>query len=51
MVLLIAVILTLAFICAVLRACGVTARVDLGWLAIALVIAGLWMIPALQAVA
>jgi hypothetical protein len=32
MVLLVAVILTLAFICATLRAVGVTARVDLGWL-------------------
>jgi hypothetical protein len=47
----VAIIFALAFICAVLRACGVTTtRLDLGWLAIALVIAGLWIVPPLQAV-
>lgn len=47
MTLLVAVLLVLAVVFAVLRAFGVTAaRVDLGWLAVACVVAAVWMIPA-----
>jgi hypothetical protein len=49
MPLLIALLLTVAVVCALLRAAAVhSPRVDLGWVAIALVIAAVWLIPALS---
>jgi hypothetical protein len=43
------VLLIVAVVLATLRGLQVsTARVDLGWLAVACVVAAVWMIPALQ---
>lgn len=46
----VALLLLAAVVLAVLRAAGVGKRVDLGWLAIAFVIAAVWAIPALAVV-
>lgn len=46
----VAVLLIAAVVLAVLHAVGVGGRVDLGWIAIACVIAAVWMLPALTAV-
>lgn len=42
-----AILLVLALLCATLRAANVAAKWDLGWLAIALTLAALWVTPSL----